>query len=307
MELYNLFDSLHRHYATAQKIKEPPREEKLAIETLADFVKDIKVSISAVDCVRIIDNAGHGRMLRSAYRLLLNRGNDSKLRVCWFIGPRNSGKSQFIRRLGEIFASDEVDWRGKYLVVSKTNQRKVQTQVVTCEEFHKSIAFSKENLCNTKKLFEGAGAPVQGNLFQQIQPKYEKACFALASNMFPTHENTGYSHREFEQDVMEPMKARIDITYLTEKHSGSVEFPYSVAELAHALYFLCRYPCVCADEDLKELDDTEVTDDKKDDLNWLAELAEEQRKQFMSLIETIAYKKPEEDERPFADSTSDNN
>ena len=187
---------------------------------MAEFVADIKVAISAVDCVRIIDFAGHGRMLRSAYRLLLNRGNDSKKRVCWFIGPRNSGKLEFIRRLGEIFASDEVDWRGKYLVVSKTNKRKVQTQVVTCEEFHKSTAFSNENLCNTKKLFEGAGAPVQGNLFQQIQPKYEKAAFALASNMLPTYVNTGYSQGEFEQDVMEPMKARIDLTYLTERHSG---------------------------------------------------------------------------------------
>ena len=246
-------------------------------------------------------------MLRSAWRVLVNRSNDSKMRVCWFIGPRNSGKSQFIRRLGEIFASDEVDWRGKYLVVSKTNRRTVQTQVVTCEEFHKSIAFNRENLCNTKKLFEGAGAPVQGNLFQQIKPKYEKAGFALASNFRSTHENTGYSLREFEEDVMEPMKARIDFTYLTKRHSGLVTFPYSAAELAHALSFLCRYPEVCEDKDLKNLDDTEVTDDKKDDIDWLEQLAEQQQTKFMNMIEKIAHEKPKEDEAPYPDSPSDIN
>ena len=105
-------------------------------------------------------------MLRSIFRLLLNRGSDNKRWVCWITGKRNSGKSEFIRALGQIFASDEVEWRGKYLPVTKTNRPSVETQLVTCEEFAKSNAFSKENLPNTKKIFQGTGAAVQENLFK---------------------------------------------------------------------------------------------------------------------------------------------
>ena len=69
--------------------------------------------------------------------------------------------------------------------------------------------------------------------------------------------------------------------------------------------FLCRYPDVCADEDLTALDDTEIADAKKDDTEWLEQLAKQQQTKFMNMIEKIAHLKPEEDERPFADSASE--
>ena len=68
---------------------------------------------------------------------------------------------------------------------------------------------------------------------------------------------------------------------------------------------LCRYPDVCADEDLTALDDTEIADAKKDDTEWLEQLAKQQQTKFMNMIEKIAHDKPEEDERPFADSASE--
>jgi ribosome biogenesis GTPase A len=84
------------------------------------------VSVSPIECCKLINGAGHGRVLRSVYRLLLNRGNDSKRYVCWLYGIANSGKSLFIRRLRKIFASDEVDWRGEYLPVNDTNKRHIK-------------------------------------------------------------------------------------------------------------------------------------------------------------------------------------
>ena len=85
------------------------------------------MSISPIKCCRIINKAGHGRIIRSVYRLLINRGNDSKRFVCWLYGVANSGKSRFIRRLNKIFASDEVDWRGEYLTEGEVNKPHIKT------------------------------------------------------------------------------------------------------------------------------------------------------------------------------------
>ena len=60
---------------------------------------------------------------------------------------------------------------------------------------------------------------------------------------------------------MDPMRARIDFTYLFKTHKASDDFPYTAAELAHALSFLCRYPDAC--KALEELDDNEVSDNDK--------------------------------------------
>ena len=124
--LYDMFEKLESLYTSAQKIKQRPQEQQLPSETLQEYVKNILVSVSPIECCRLITEAGHARVLRSVYRLLLNRGNDSKRYVCWLYGIANSGKSMFIRRLRKIFASDEVDWRGEYLPVNDTNKRHVR-------------------------------------------------------------------------------------------------------------------------------------------------------------------------------------
>ena len=74
-----------------------------------------------LDSIRLVNDAGHGRLLRATYSTLL--GEPTKKRTVWVTGVANSGKSMFIRRLRDIFASDEVDWRGVYLPVKcRTNQ-----------------------------------------------------------------------------------------------------------------------------------------------------------------------------------------
>ena len=67
--------------------------------------------------MRKINDAGHGKILRSVYRLLISDRGKTKKHVVWVYGEANAGKSKFIRRLREIFGSDEVDWRGAYLPV----------------------------------------------------------------------------------------------------------------------------------------------------------------------------------------------
>ena len=92
------------------------------METLLEYTSTYAVEISAASCCRVLNAAGHGRWLRSVFRLLLRRGGDNKRNVCWITGAPNSGKSEFIRRVHPIFASDEVEWRGSRLPVSHTNK-----------------------------------------------------------------------------------------------------------------------------------------------------------------------------------------
>ena len=214
-------------------------------------------------------------MLRSVFRLLLHRGTDNKRWVCWITGQANSGKSEFIRRLGQIFASDDVDWKGKYLPVNKTNRPEIQTQLVTCEEFNRSAAFNQQNFSNTKMLFQGTGASVQENLFAQHTPAYPGAVFVLASNALPCYEYSGFTPEQFQKDVWAPIKARTDLIFTTESHDRRKEFPYSAAELAHALAFLARHSEAC--ESLRELDETEAPSGKEDSIEWHREQAEQQQ------------------------------
>lgn len=83
----------------------------------------------------------------------------------WLTGDANTGKSMFIRRLRQIFATDEVDWRGVYLPVKTKTNPLVKTQLVTCEEFSFKTAFSDNNYHVSKMLFEGEGASVRKDLY----------------------------------------------------------------------------------------------------------------------------------------------
>jgi hypothetical protein len=78
-----------------------------------------------LDCVKSVNNAGHGRLLRAIYNILF--GEKTKRRTVWITGVASSGKSMFIRRLRSIFASDEVDWRGVYLPVKKRYNENIKT------------------------------------------------------------------------------------------------------------------------------------------------------------------------------------
>jgi hypothetical protein len=49
----------------------------------------------------------------------------------------------FIKCLQEIFGVSEVDWRGEWMPVSKTFNKHLETQIITCKEFVAERAFSE--------------------------------------------------------------------------------------------------------------------------------------------------------------------
>ena len=188
-----------------------------------------------LDCVKLVNNAGHGRLLRAVFNTLLSK--KTKKRTVWITGVASSGKSMFIRRLREIFASDEVDWRGVYLPVKKRYNMQVKTQLVTCEEFSFKNAFSDANLHVTKMLLEGEGANVRKDLYEKFAPSYEDASFVISSNELPGTEAQARD-QSFNQDVWAPIVSRVNFVYMTVKHDEKEEFPYTKVQLARALCFL---------------------------------------------------------------------
>ena len=107
------------------------------------------VSLSPIACIKKVVEAGHGRVIRSVYRLMFPEVKTKK-KVAWIYGEANAGKSKFIRRIRKIFGSDEVDWRGEYLPLKERNRPDLKTQIVTCEEFSIVNAFKPGCLHVTK-------------------------------------------------------------------------------------------------------------------------------------------------------------
>jgi hypothetical protein len=60
--------------------------------TLDEYCKGNEVAIEPIKCVEAISKAGHGRILRSVWRLLLS-GKKTKRSVAWIHGVASSGKS----------------------------------------------------------------------------------------------------------------------------------------------------------------------------------------------------------------------
>ena len=160
------YNILERHYENALKLKAPVPTWKDPLATLKNFCKGFTAACSPTECVKRVNEAKHGLALRQVYRLFFKNRGKTKKHVVWMHGVANSGKSQFIRRLREIFGVDEVDWRGEWLPVRQRSNAHIKTQMVTCEEFNHLNAFSGRGKQVTKLLFEGEGASVRENLYK---------------------------------------------------------------------------------------------------------------------------------------------
>ena len=127
LALIKIYKKLEEHYQTHLKIQNHNRIEEDPEETLQKYCDSHSVSLSPIECARRINNAHHGRILRSVYRVLIGDRSCSKVHVCWMYDEPSSGKSQFIRRIRKIFSGDEVEWRGQYLPVTMTNRPDMKT------------------------------------------------------------------------------------------------------------------------------------------------------------------------------------
>jgi len=86
------WEYLVKYYKSVEEIKKikPVFEEPRT--TLEQYCKGTEVAIEPFACVKEISTAGHGRILRSVWRLLLS-GKKNKRSVAWIHGISSSGKS----------------------------------------------------------------------------------------------------------------------------------------------------------------------------------------------------------------------
>ena len=164
-----------------------------------------------VDCAIKVNKAGHGKILRSLWRLLIGKNEYEKKHCLWLHGEPNAGKSSFIRRVFEIFSTHKVDWRGLYLPLRDSNRDDLMTQVVVNEEFDWEMAFGQNTLHVTKSLFDGSGGSLRQDLYEKFKECYGGAVFVVASNELP---DQNMRERDlFKKKVWDPMKTRIDFTH----------------------------------------------------------------------------------------------
>ena len=103
-------------YQTAiEKIRKVKPEYEDPRLTLEKFCEANTVAASPFASIMKINGAGHGRALRSFWRLLIGNRGKTKKHVTWLNGKANGGKSSFMRRVFKIFSTHMVGWRGVYL------------------------------------------------------------------------------------------------------------------------------------------------------------------------------------------------
>ena len=206
---------------------------------MSNHLKNTAIDAKEIDCLRKVAKAGHGKIVRDFTRLMF--GDRTKQRTLWISGVANSGKSMFIRRVRNIFASHEVEWRGQYNPVREQYlTESIIPQIVSSEEFNFKEAFADGAIATTKLLMEGAGMNVRNDLFAQFKTCYKDAIVVIASNKLPASEAQA-KDSSFHQDVWTPLTTRVKFVYTGEKHDCNEDFPYTTGQLAKAIGFLVEH------------------------------------------------------------------
>ena len=70
---------------------------KFSLEVTVDnFIQENPLGISGEECLKMITAAGHLDILNKCHDVFFKR-KDKKKRLVWIFGPRNTGKTSFIR------------------------------------------------------------------------------------------------------------------------------------------------------------------------------------------------------------------
>jgi len=143
----------------------------------------------------------------------------------WLYGLASCGKSEFVRRIRGIFASEEIAFGETYLPVQSRNLPHLKEQLVVCEEFSCHHAFSRRNLNVTKQLLEGHGGMVRTELYREHENKYKNAVFLIATNDLPCSKEA--ANEKGNLASIKPIFSRADISYFTRQHLGKTkdDFP----------------------------------------------------------------------------------
>ena len=200
--------------------------------TLEAFCDKHALPGDITDPLAVIMNAGHGNMVEAIADVYIRRG-DTKKHVVWLYGPSGTGKTSVIELLGEIFCWAALEFKGQFQFMSERSQKCTGAQLVVCEEISKSSAFSKGNVADIKRLFEGKGCKCK-NLHDKLAVHFVGVFVIVSSNGLPDISYPG--HADYTDD-WGALLTRMELVHMTRQHLARdrIAFPYSVAVLAHAL------------------------------------------------------------------------
>lgn len=135
----------------------------------------------------------------------------------------------------------------------------------------------------TKLLFEGEGASVRKDLYQQFKGCYDQVTFVVASNALPASEAQGRD-QQFHADIWQPIVSRTAFAAMTTTHKPDEVFPYTEQQLAHALMYLCENPEICDELKSEEVNTVPEFKDNTASNKYYAEKETETRDAFEKVL-----------------------
>ena len=85
---------------------DPPPAVSLT-ETLLAYLNKQPRRLDGAECIRVVEAAAHGEVLRAVYRTFIKREDPKKWCVL-LVGKHSSGKSSVVRLLEEIFSCEPI-------------------------------------------------------------------------------------------------------------------------------------------------------------------------------------------------------
>ena len=220
------FEKLHE---TKLKLHGTGRPSYTMEETLELFLEGHPPPEN-LNCLKVIADAGYGPCLAQLVVWLFRR-KATKRNLFWIRGPPNTGKTDFLKRLKNIFCCVDFNFKQNYVVVSEPNKDQ-DPQVVLSLEFDVDQAFMPQNFNNMLTMFEGLGCQCRNNLFQPFTEQFVGERFILASNKLPASATFGSALYESQ---WEPILERTEWVEVVTKFRSDAPCPYDSSILAGAI------------------------------------------------------------------------
>ena len=131
-------DRFERLQETKLKLHGSGRPSYTLEETLEMYL-DEHAPPEHVDCLQVLEDAGYALCLVDLVTWLFRR-KAVKHNLFWIRGPPNTGKTDFLKRLREIFCCINFNFKQSYVVVSEPNKDQAP-QIVISLEFDVDQAF----------------------------------------------------------------------------------------------------------------------------------------------------------------------